>query len=478
MKIRYKLFLAILATALVSVLALQQAQRYSFESGLKRYSESSRLERLDPLIVGLTDIYIRDNSWQSLRGQARLPIPEILIRSDQRFDRPRHRSGSFDGSPESGGSARFERPRRFDRPRGLFAELALLDENKKLIAGAIDVHESVDTPIIYDGVTIAYLTMPSGSRVPRQIDQRFSEQQQTGRIWAVIVILIGALLFAFLISRSLGMPIKNLIEQVQKLSDGHYNVTFVDEKSDEFVSLSNNLSSLAANLRDNRINRQQWISDISHELRTPVAILQAEIECIEDEHKPLDMDSLMSLKSEVNRLSYLIGDLHQLSQADSGAMSFNFSMCDIASEVENALATAAERFAEKNISVTNSTGDLPLVYGDVFRLRQVTNNIIENTLRYTDSPGSFQITWSQLDDAIELLFEDSTPTVPESSLPKLFNRLYRVDPSRNRATGASGLGLSICHAIIKAHQGEITAEKSTLGGLAIRFSLPTKDHRI
>lgn len=183
---------------------------------------------------------------------------------------------------------------------------------------------------------------------------------------------------------------------------------------------------------------------------------------------------MSSLKSEVGRLSYLIGDLHQLSQADSGAISFNFSFCDIASEIESAIAVARERFIEKKISIIVELKNIPLVYGDVFRLRQVVNNLIENTLRYTDAPGKFRISWYQIDDAVELVFEDSAPSVPELSLPKLFNRLYRVDPSRNRATGASGLGLSICQSIIKAHHGVIVAEKSSLGGLAIRFSLPVK----
>ncbi len=463
MKIRYKLFFAILATAFVSVFALQQAQRYSFESGLKRYSQSSRLERLEPLILGLTDIYITEKSWESLRGQERLPIPDILIRSETRPNEHQHPSIHFDDRQSFRGP-----PRRF-------ARLALLDENKKHIAGAIDISESLFKPINYSGAVIGYLAVPTDSRVTREIDRRFSEQQQTGRIWAVIVVLIGALLFAFLISRSLGRPIKNLVEQVQKLYDGHYNVTFVGDKSDEFGSLSNNLNSLAARLRDNRLNRQQWISDISHELRTPVAVLQAEIECIEDKHKPLDMEAVSSLKAEVIRLSYLIDDLHQLSQADSGAMTFNFSMCDIASEVANAMTIVGERFSEKNIVANIELDNLPLVYADAFRLRQVINNLLENTLRYTDSPGRFRISWRQLDSAIELLFEDSSPAVPEASLAKLFDRLYRVDPSRNRATGASGLGLSICHAIIKAHGGDIGSEKSSLGGLAIRFSLPIKD---
>lgn len=466
MKIRSKLFLAILVTAFVSVFALQQAQRYSFESGLKRYSQNSRLERLEPLILGLIDIYERDGDWESLRGRFRLPIPEILIRSDQRFNTPAHRSDEFGGPPE-----------RVRRPR-LFAGLALLDKSKVHIAGVRYAARSVTKPIESNGVVVGYLAMPSNQAVTRQIDRHFSRQQQTGRLWAVAVILIGAFLSAFLISRSLGRPINNLVEQIQELSDGHYNISFEGQKDNELGSLSNDLNSLAATLRDNRANRQRWISDISHELRTPVAVLQAEIECIEDGYKPLDKDALLSLKSEVSRLSYLIGDLHQLSQADAGAMVFNFSLFDIASELELAVEANVERFDEKGISIDLQNSDMPLVYGDVFRIRQVVDNLIENTLRYTNAPGSVKISWRKLDGKLEVLFEDSAPSVPEESLPKLFDRLYRVEPSRNRATGASGLGLSICHAIISAHGGVIGAEKSSLGGVAIRFALPTQNNNV
>ena len=209
-----------------------------------------------------------------------------------------------------------------------------------------------------------------------------------------------------------------------------------------------------------------------------MAVLQAEIECIEDQHKPLDMASISSLKSEVSRLSHLIGDLHQLSQADSGVLTYNFSMCDIASEIRDAVMSAEDRFSEKGILVNLELDQLPLVYGDVFRLRQVINNLIENSLRYTDTPGHFQVAWRQLEGEVELVFEDSAPSVPDSAIPQLFNRLYRVDPSRNRNTGASGLGLSICQTIINGHGGEIVAEKSSLGGLAIRFSIPTIDKRV
>ncbi len=455
MKIRYKLFLAILATAFVSVFALQQAQRYSFEKGLKRYSDNSRLERLAPLILGLSDIYARDGNWDALRGQRRLPIPELLVRSDWQ------------------GGLRNSRP----RSRRFYSGLTLLDSNKKPIAGAINAPIGASTEIEYDGELIGYLALSRGPRASRLIDRDFSKQQQAGTIWAAVVILFGALLSAFLISRSLGRPINNLVEQVQKLSDGQYNFSFVGEQSDEFMSLSSNLNRLAATLRENRENRQQWISDISHELRTPVAVLQAEIECIEDGHKEMDIDSLLSLKSEVNRLSHLIGDLHQLTQADSGAMSFDFSMCDLATEIQSAVASNSERFSEKEFSVSVELENMPLVFGDIYRLRQVVNNLIENTLRYTDPQGMFKISWHAHDDGVELLFEDSLPAVPEASIPKLFERLYRVDPSRNRATGSSGLGLSICHAIIQAHGGNISAEKSGLGGLAIRFSLPCDQKR-
>ena len=118
--------------------------------------------------------------------------------------------------------------------------------------------------------------------------------------------------------------------------------------------------------------------------------------------------------------------------------------------------------------------DLSQIDCDPYRIKQVFTNLFENTLRYTDAPGQLHISSKTNTKSIELILQDSAPSVPDASLKHLFDRLYRVDPSRNRETGASGLGLSICKAIVVAHSGSIHAQKSSLGGLAIHLTLPIK----
>ena len=114
-----------------------------------------------------------------------------------------------------------------------------------------------------------------------------------------------------------------------------------------------------------------------------------------------------------------------------------------------------------------------MVLGDEQRLQQLIYNLLENTRRYTDSPGQLVISTQFKNGQLSIVLEDSAPSVPAESLPHLFERLYRVESSRNRATGGAGLGLSICYNIVNAHHGSICAVPSTLGGVAIHIQLPT-----
>ena len=113
-----------------------------------------------------------------------------------------------------------------------------------------------------------------------------------------------------------------------------------------------------------------------------------------------------------------------------------------------------------------------MIQGDPQRLQQLFTNLLENSLRYTDKPGQLRIVSSVQPQWLEIRFEDSPPDVPDTALPRLFERLYRVESSRNRATGGAGIGLSICHNIVTAHDGSISAHHAALGGLEIRVRLP------
>lgn len=218
--------------------------------------------------------------------------------------------------------------------------------------------------------------------------------------------------------------------------------------------------------------RRQLTADISHELRMPLAVLRGELEALEDGVRALTPASLTSLQAEVATLSKLIDDLYELSLADVGALAFHLEPLDPGryrlqvrgaglhpapdGEVHCAAARPAGGRVAREVAIQ----------GDPQRLRQLMQNLLENTLRYTDAGGTLRIhvhrdaAWQCLD------VQDSAPGVPEAMLPRVFDRLFRADPSRSRAQGGgAGLGLSLCQTIVHAHGGAIEAKPSPLGGL-------------
>lgn len=214
------------------------------------------------------------------------------------------------------------------------------------------------------------------------------------------------------------------------------------------------------------------LADISHELRTPLAVLRGELEAIQDGVRKFTPETVASLQAEVGTLTKLVDDLHQLSMSDEGALAYQKAPVDLIPLLEVAGGAFRERFASRGLKLQFSLPDSITVFGDRDRLMQLFNNLLENSLRYTDSGGSLQISAGQRDKTVRLTFADSAPGVSDDQLQKLFERFYRTEGSRNRASGGSGLGLAICLNIVEAHNGRIIAAHSPFGGVSITVELP------
>lgn len=222
-------------------------------------------------------------------------------------------------------------------------------------------------------------------------------------------------------------------------------------------------------------NHKQWMADTSHELRTPIAILRAQVEAFQDGVQEVNPKTLQVLHSEIMGLSKLVDDLHWLSNLDVGNLKHSFVPLDVVSTLQDVADMFEERYAEKQVSIDTSgiTGEACTVYADNNRMRQVFINLLENSLRYTDNGGKLKLSVEKSPSAVVLSFDDSEPGVSEELLPKIFDRFFRVEPSRSRELGGSGLGLAICRTIVEAHSGTISASKSELGGIKIQIVLPT-----
>jgi two-component system sensor histidine kinase BaeS len=180
---------------------------------------------------------------------------------------------------------------------------------------------------------------------------------------------------------------------------------------------------------------------------------------------------LASLAEEVNHLAALVDDLQALALADAGALNVVKEPLDLTALVEQVAESFRHRLAERGVTLEPLLAQGVTVTADAQRLRQLLHNLLENSVRYVEDDGRVRLTLRGGRGAV-LMLEDSGPGVDDAQLPQLFDRFFRVEGSRSRATGGAGLGLAICRNIVDAHGGAITAAHSGLGGLAIRIDLP------
>jgi two-component system sensor histidine kinase BaeS len=322
--------------------------------------------------------------------------------------------------------------------------------------------------------TVGHLALLAGTPLSEQVELSFLEQQSGALLVGAALMLALSAALALPLAQRLLRPVRAFQAAARRLSAGEYAARIGVEREDELGQIGRDFNALAEALQRNEQARRQWVADISHELRTPLAVLRGELEALQDGIRPIDRAAVDSLHADVRRLSRLVDDLYELSMTDLGALSYRKEDTDPLAVLREDVDAFRPRFAEAGLGLTlESRLALPVTLAaDPQRLSQLFRNLLANGLRYTDRGGRLEVTASI--EARELLidFADTPPGVPAEALPRLFDRLYRVDRSRSRETGGAGLGLAICRNIVEAHGGAITADPSPLGGLRVRVRLP------
>ncbi|MBE0584789.1 MAG: HAMP domain-containing protein, partial [Desulfofustis sp.] len=361
-----------------------------------------------------------------------------------------------------------------DRDRK-FSRILLSDQQRHLIIGSAEQEDQPQlVPINVDGSTVGWLGLkkrrPFRSGPPAALLER--QAKHLTLLGGVVLILTA--LVAFLFSRHLIKPIRNLTKGTRVLAERNFSVRIEPTTRDELGQLAENFNEMARTLGHYETMRRQWLTDISHELRTPLTVLRGELEAIQDGIRTPSPDNLASLHGEIIRLGKLVEDLHQLSLAESDTLVVDRRRLAPVTILSAALDSYRNLLRQQGIETGVELADLESVTikGDGARLSQVFTNILDNVCKYVQAPGHLTITGRSTDGVLELRFADSGPGVPPDALPRLFDRLFRVEGSRNRSSGGSGLGLAICRHIIEQHGGTIRAEPSELGGLAIVIALP------
>ena len=477
--IRSKLFMTLLLATGSVVLCMYLVMLWSFDQGFLDYINKQEEQKQVTLSQKLSAYWQEDQGWKTFTSNPR--EWERVISDSSNHDAPPHRppphSRDNRGLPPHD---QFGLPphlvhKRRPPPKGGDKRPFLLDQDKRIIIGPrVNIDDLKLYPINVDEHAVGYLGLLPRKELSDELDLLFVEQQSKAFMLVAFVMVIICVLAGLPIAAHLVKPIKHLSKGTQRLINGHFKTVIPVTSHDELGLLSKNFNTLALTLRENEKARQQWIADISHELRTPLAILKAEIEAIQDGVRPSTPEALDSLHAEVVHLNHLINDLYELSMSDIGALNYQKTKVNPLTILDSTLSSFEKEFEQNGLLLerTFETRNDALVFADSARLKQLFSNIFKNTLRYTDSPGKLVVDVTENSDGLSIDFKDSTPGVNNIEMSRLFDRLYRVESSRNRATGGAGLGLSICKNIVTAHEGDIHAQASPYGGIWISVQLP------
>lgn len=452
-----KLFLVVFLTSLLAIVVMSTAMRAGFQRGFLGFLNELELRRLGQLEQVLEQAYIAEGGWTFLRADPR---------AWQAFLAGYMRAEEIQGNLV---------PRSTPPPSPtLLARLAILDAERRFVAGrAPPPPEASLRALEANDRVIGYLAVAPIQAFTEAAELSFQEHQLRILVMSGALTAALAAFAAVLLTRLFVRPIRIATRSVRQLAGGRYDLRLREGSRDDIGRLYSDINHLAATLADNERLRREYTSDIAHELRTPLAILRGELEAIEDGVRPMNGQAMASLRSELDQLSRLVDALHQLQLADQGALAYRKDDIDLVDVIDDERARFQERYASAAIKVEIHSDEDPLMLNaDPDQMSRLFSNLFENTLRYTDPGGLLRIHLGRDGETVTVDFMDSAPGVTEADLQRMFERMFRTEASRNRASGGHGLGLAICQKVVAAHRGHIEARHSPLGGVWMHMRFP------
>lgn len=488
LSLTYKLLLALALTVISITLMMLALVRIGIVRGFDDYVLGAELQQADRIVTLLARRYQRHGSWDRLEGITDLRRLAGPGRRPPPGEGPEPWQGDLGrppppdrfGGPDEPRGPSGQRPRRPPPdPLGLLGRATLLDTDGRYLAGNPKARRSVRRPIHANSsddnsAVIGYLSLAPLPHVKDSLGRDFLDRQNRNLAFIGLAAMVLSALIAGILARHMRQPINQLSRASHRLATGDYATRLPETRSDELGQIAIDFNRMARSLERQEQARRQWVADTSHELRTPIAVLKARLEALRDGVMPTSESSWSVLLSASDELGLLVEDLYQLAQTDTGVTDYQFGPVDIGQLLLEAAEASRQQCQKKqlrlSLEATACRGQT--LTGDRQRLGQLLRNLLTNSIRYTDPGGRIHLACRLTNNRVHLILEDSAPGIPTEALPHLFERFYRVEASRSREHGGSGLGLSICHAIVTAHGGQIHASASGLGGLCMDIELP------
>ena len=449
-------FLGVIAAtaALVVVLAnLITADRFTY---LVSNAGQMQARNLAPLFA---DYYEEARSWDSV---------ETLMDSYSALSGPamgHGRRGAMMGMAASGG----ERLLLADAGGQIVADSQGQGLGRVLPAADLDK----GAPIVVGEQQVGTLIVASGLGTLTADQSAFLGQVKWLMVAAAVVAGLAVLLVGSIQARRIVAPVQALADAARRVAGGEFAQIPVTSQ-DELGEMALAFNTMAAELQQQYTLRRRAMADIAHELRTPLSVLQIDLESIEDGLTEPTPEVVARLQKEVALLNRLVEDLRMLSLAEAGELHLELQAVDVGTVVQTAVERVRGAAQEKGVGLTSRTdeGMLP-VAGDAQRLSQALFNLLSNALRHTPAGGRIMVAAQQDEnDRVRVTVQDTGEGIPADELPHVFERFYRTDHARSRDTGGSGLGLAIARSLVEAHGGRIWVESVEGDGSTFVFELP------
>ncbi|MDM8532727.1 ATP-binding protein [Anaerolineales bacterium HSG25] len=329
-------------------------------------------------------------------------------------------------------------------------------------------------PVEYDNQVVGYLWMDGNSAALSPAGELFLRQinialLQTGLLAGLLGVLLGVF-----VARTLSAPLGRLATAAKAIAEGDFEQRVPVQGAEELAELAETFNHMATQLQTAEALRRNMVADVAHELRTPLSVIQGNLQAILDDVFPLDKAEIASIHEESLILGRLIADLRELAQAEAGQLSLTLESTDLAALLYQHGNLFKELTNEEQVTLRfDLPADLPHVLADSGRTTQVVHNLLSNALRHTPPHGEIVVQAEcSAPDTVRVSVTDSGTGIAEADIPHLFSRFWRADKSRAREHGGSGLGLAISQQLIQHQGGQIGVTSNVEQGSCFWFTLP------
>jgi two-component system sensor histidine kinase BaeS len=450
-----KLALAFILVALSTIVAAYLLLNFVIDTHFEGYVNQHEKQVYERIGLSLAAAYIDSGGWDN---QVTESLPHFAV-MNRIYIEVRNADGNLIAKAPFG-----DDPTQNHR---LFQQLGV---------SKVDVIKSklVEVPILVrnhrvGSISVAPLTIPGELTGEQQFRISLNRSLAAGGLLATL----AAFIISYLISTRMTRSLTSITRAAKNLENGDLGQRVQVDADDEIGQLGEAFNHLAETLEYQERMRKNLTADVAHELRTPLAVIRSHIEAYMDGVMKPDPENLGSIHEEIMRLGRLVNDLAELSKAESGGLELKTADIDLAETVEKVAAGLRPLFQEKNIDLKLDLEPNTVGSFEEDKIRQVAVNLIGNAIKFTPPGGQVQVSvGSQGDDTVVMSVTDTGIGIDEQSLSHIFERFYRIEKSRNRATGGSGIGLTIAAELVKLHGGSISVASKPGEGSTFTVVLP------